>query len=138
MIPVPESSVLQAIDVPQYSLSLFSRFLVTKDNKLLFNLELALVKNVIKRNDGRNSVLPEKLPNGVYNTPLDIMAVVSCDILITLILNNKLFPFIVQDKWCIQNTLHTGGVILPVLTDILGKRQIVIPDPLEYNHPKEF
>jgi len=89
MIPVPESSVLQAIEVPQYSLSLFNRFLVKKDNKLLFNLELAVVKNVIRHNDGLISALPEKLPNGVYKIPLAFMAVVSSDISKTLVINNK-------------------------------------------------
>jgi hypothetical protein len=97
IIPVPEISVLQAIGESKYRFSLLSRLLVTYASKLLFSLELAVVKKVIMDNDGRYSVLPEKLPNGVYKIPFVFIPVFCCAIAFSLIASNKLFPYIVQE-----------------------------------------
>jgi len=95
-ILVPESSVLQAIADPQYCFSAVNQFLVMSGKEPLFQVELVGLKKMIKLNDGRYSVYPDKLLKDVEKTDLVFIPALFGNIRNAVKINNKLVPWIVQ------------------------------------------
>lgn len=72
-ILVPESSVLQAIDGPQYLFSSVNRFLEAAGKKPLFEVQLVGVKPELKLSNGLYTVHPHALLHQVQQTDLIII-----------------------------------------------------------------
>lgn len=95
-ILVPESSVLQAIADPQYCFTAVNQFMVLSGKEPLFQVELVGDKKVIKLNNDRYCIYPDKLLNEVTTTDLVIIPALAGDMPNAIKMNNKLIPWIVQ------------------------------------------
>lgn len=95
-ILVPESSVLQAIADPQYCFSAVNQFLILSGRNPLFNVELVGAKKIIKLNDGKFSVHPDKLLKEVIHTDLVVIPALFGNMSNAIKMNAKLIPFIVE------------------------------------------
>lgn len=100
-ILVPENAVVQAVADPEYCFNTVNCFLLNAGKEPLFDIELVSFKEIIKMNQGRFSVHPDKQLNELNRTDLIIIPAISGDMQECIELNKDFIPWILQQ--------HTNG-----------------------------
>lgn len=94
-ILVPENAVVQAIADPEYCFNTVNRFLEDSGEEPLFCVELIGIKDLIKMNQGRFSVHPDRHIDEVRKTDLIIIPAISGDMQQCIERNKAFLPWIV-------------------------------------------
>lgn len=95
-ILVPENAVVQAVADPEYCFNTVNHFLAEAGKEPLFEIELVGFKEIIKMNQGRFSVHPDKQLNEIEETDLIIIPAISGDMQECIDLNKDFIPWIQQ------------------------------------------
>ena len=123
-ILVPESSVLQAIEDPQYCFSAVNQFLVMPGKDLLFDVQLVGLKKEITLNDGKYSVYTDRLVQEVEKTDIVFIPALFGNMQKAVDVNKEFVPWIIAqyNKGADVASLCVGAFLLASTGLLNGKK----------------